>query len=190
MWKYSNLHFEGKHEDEKILYFCKTANIRVKIEILKIIIPFILMVVIICLIYLYKSFSVLVLSLILIVLTIIFLLSLFYKIYRVKNNYLYITSKRILFHWLEWFFKDYVKKINYENIKNINYFTESFIWRIFNYWTLEIQNWYWIDTDIKVYHINYWKMLTHYIDKLISLTKEKRESFGEFDPDYFKNWKN
>jgi hypothetical protein len=33
-------------------------------------------------------------------------------------------------------------------------------------------------------------MLTHYIDKVMHLSPDERNEFAEFDPEYFKNWKN
>ncbi len=187
--KYSNLYFNWKHEDEKILYFCKPSSVRLKIELAKLLLPFFVIITIFSLLYFYNIINNWILIWVIAVSLFFFLFSFFYKRYRYNNNYLYITSKRILFHGLEWFFKDYVKKINYENIRNINYFTESFIWRVFKYGTLEIQSSHWWVWDITVYHINHWEMLTHYIDKLISLSKEQRVDFGEFDPDYFKDFK-
>lgn len=189
MWKYSNLHFNWKHQDEKILYFCKPSNVRLKLELTKLLLPFLIIIGIFSTLFIYKIINIWFLLIAIFSALGFFLFSFFYKTYRYRNNYLYITSKRVLFHWLEWFFKDYIKKISYENIRNINYFTESFMWRIFKYGTLEIQSSHWWEWDIKVYHINHWKMLTHYIDKLISLSKEERVDFREFDPAYFKNWK-
>ncbi len=90
---------------------------------------------------------------------------------------------------MEWLFKDYVKKISYDNIRNVNYFTWSILGKIFNYGTLEIQSSHWWIGDITVYHIEHGKMLTHYIDKIIHIQAEERSSFPEFDPNYFKDWK-
>jgi len=83
-----------------------------------------------------------------------------------------------------------MKKVTYDNIVNVNYFTESLFWKIFHYWTLHIQTAHSGLWDINVYHVENWKMLTHYIDKLISLSNEDRNDFKEFDESYFKDFKN
>lgn len=186
MWKYSSLTFEWKHIDERILYFANPSNARLKIELIKIIFPFLFIIIIFFAFCYYSKISINIFFIFSLIIFLFFSFTVFYKIYRTKNNYIYITTKRILFHWIDWFFKDYVKKISYENIRNINYFTWSFFWKIFKYWNLEIQSSHWWDWDIKFYHIKNWKMIAHYIDKLISLSPEERKNFKEFDPDYFK----
>lgn len=186
MGKYDNLTFEGKHIDEKILYFSNPSKIQLKIELFKIILPLILVDLIFVLLYFYNVFSFVWFIILFLIFTWFSLFSIFYKIYRTKNNYLYITSKRILFHWMNWFFKDYVKKISFENVRNINYFTVSFFWKIFWYGNIEIQSSHWWHWDITLYHMENWKMIAHYIDKLISLTPEERKNFAEFDKNYFK----
>lgn len=186
MGKYENFTFEWKHIDEKILYFTNPSKVQLRLEVFKIIIPILIIDTIFIVMFYYKFFSVYIFIWLIFIFTIFSFLSVFYKIYRTKNNYLYITSKRILFHWMNWFFKDYVKKISFENVRNINYFTVSFFWKIFWYGNLEIQSSHWWLGDITLYHIENGKMLAHYIDKLISLTPEERKNFSEFDPNYFK----
>lgn len=187
MKKYSNLTFEWKHIDEVVLYFANPSKIQLKIEIFKIFIPFLIIIFILWILFLYKQINLFIFLLIFWIFFLFLSFSVIYKIYRTKKNYIYITSKRIIFYGINWLFKDYVKKINYENIRNINYFTESFFWKIFNYWALEIQSSHWWVWDIMLYHMEYWKMLAHYIDKLVSITKEERLNFPEFNPNYFNN---
>lgn len=57
MGKYDNLTFEGKHIDEKILYFSNPSKIQLKIELFKIILPLILVDLIFVLLYFYNVFS-------------------------------------------------------------------------------------------------------------------------------------
>ncbi len=114
--------------------------------------------------------------------------STWYKLHRVKRNYIIITSKRVIFSGLDGFFKDYVKKITFDNIRNVNYFTDSFLGKIYGFGTLEIQSSHNGQSDIHVYHIPHGKLITHYIDKIISLPQEERKDFPAFDPAYFKNW--
>lgn len=183
---FSHITFEWKQIDEVILYACHWSKIQLAYELFKIITPSIIIVLLLIILWVYWFIWLWTLILLILWLLIFWASSSVYKYYRYSHNYLYITSKRILFHWLNWFFWDYVKKINYENIRNVNFFTESFIWRIYKYWTLEIQSSHWWVWDITVYHIESWKMLTHYIDKIISLKPEERNTFSCFDPNYFK----
>lgn len=190
MWRYSNLTFEWKHIDEKILYFANPSKVQLKFEIFKIMIPFLIIIFIFSILFFYWKINFLIFIIFFSILLLFFSISIFYKIYRTRNNYIYITSKRILFHWINWLFRDYVKKINYENIRNINYFTTSFFGKIFWYGSIEIQSSHWWSWDISVYHMEHWKMIAHFIDKLISLTPEERKNFAEFDENYFKNFRN
>ncbi len=183
--KYKHMSFEGKHADEVILYYCRPSWVQLKYELLKLLLPMLLIDIIFIVLFASDVINIGVLVFGCIIVTLLFAFSVFFKIYRARNNYLYITSKRVLFHGIEWFFKDYVKKINYENIRNINYFTESFIGKMFNFGALEIQSSHGWAGDIKVYHIHHGKMLTHYIDKLMSLSLTERARFAEFDIDYF-----
>lgn len=180
-----NLTFEWKHFDEKILHYTKPSKVQTIYENIRIIIP--VMIIQICSIFLltYEIINLSTLIFLWIILDLSTFITVAYKVYRVNKNFLIITSKRILFHWMEWLFKDYVKKISYDNIRNVNYFTTSILWRFYNYWTLEIQSSHWWTGDITVYNINHWKMLTHYIDKVMHLNQEQRNTFQEFDPDYF-----
>lgn len=187
---YDHMSFDGKHVDEIILYFTHPEAIQTKYELLKLVIPMCIIDIIFISLFFADIIWAFILGSIIIITGIFFAFSMFYKIYRAKKNYLYITSKRVLFHGIEWFFNDYVKKISYENIRNINFFTQSFIGKIFNYGTLEIQSSHGGTGDITVYHIKHGKMLTHYIDKLMSLEKHDRQNFQEFNPEYFKNWEN
>ena len=183
--KYKHLHFEGQHVDEVILYYCRPSWVQLKYELLKLFLPLLLINSIFIILVSYQILNMIFSLFLCGITTVLFLLSMAFKIYRARNNYLYVTSKRVLFHGIEWFFKDYIKKINYENIRNINYFTESFIGKLFNFWAFEIQSSHGGAGDIKVYHIHHGKMLTHYIDKLMSLSSEQRANFAEFDIDYF-----
>lgn len=183
---HSHIWFEGKHVDEKVLHFDKPSKVQTIYENIRIIIPVLLIQLGSISLLTYELISLNFLIIFWLIIDIATLLTVSYKTYRVRKNFLIITSKRILFHWMEWLFKDYVKKISYDNIRNVNYFTTSLLWKIYNYWTLEIQSshgWVW---DITVYNINHWKMLTHYIDKVMHLEPQERSEFNEFDPDYFK----
>lgn len=188
-WKFADLSFEWKHMDEVVLHYCRPCAVQTKYELLKLIIPMMIVDIILVSLFFSGALSLLLMVSGIWIIAFFFTYSIFYKTYRAKNNYLFITSKRVLFHGIEWFFKDYVKKISIENIRNINFFTESMIGRMFDYGTLHIQSSHGGKWDIKVYHIKDGKMLTHYIDKLMSLSPENRSKFSEFDPDYFKNWK-
>lgn len=187
--KWENHNFEWKHIDEVVLHFCKPSKKQTIIEIIKIIFPIIVIEIIFTTLTVSWYIPLFILIIIFVLLTTSLGLTIWYKLYRSGNNYLYITSKRILFHGMEWLFKDYVKKISYENIRNVNYFTDSFFWKIFRYGSLEIQSSHGWEWDIRVYHIENGKMLTHYIDKIIHLPTDERKDFSEFDPEYFKNWK-
>ena len=180
------MHFEWQHIDEVILYYCRPSKAQLYYELSKIWIPFVIIMGLWIVLYLKGIIAIGVMSLLSVILTWLFVFSVFYKIYRARNNYLYITSKRILFHGIEWFFHDYVKKIHYENVRNINYYTESIFWKIFGFWAFEVQTSHGRRGNIRVYHVHHWKMLSHYIDKLISLSPDERKKFGEFDVDYFK----
>jgi hypothetical protein len=184
----SSIHFEWKQQDEVILHYAHPSKIQTYIEILYVIIPMLISWWIIIALLFNKILPLIVWIILFVVFTTIAWLAIWYKLYRANNNYVIITSKRILFHWIEWLFKDYVKKINYNNVRNVNYFTQSLIGRIFKYWMLEIQSSHWWEGDITVYHIRNGKLLTHYIDKLIHLTSHERDNFSPFDPEYFKNW--
>ena len=184
----SELSFEGKHADEIVLHYCKTSNKQTYYEIFTILLPMTILGMIFTIMWVNQILPMFLIMLFFIVFTVWSWLSIGYKLHRASNNYLYITSKRVLFHGMEWLFKDYVKKISYENIRNVNYFTNSILWKIFNYGTLEIQSSHGWEGDIKVYHIENGKMLTHYIDRLLHMPSDERKSFSEFDPEYFKNW--
>lgn len=189
MPSWSHITFEGKHADEKILHFARPSKKQTIFEISRIIIPVMLIIIIFSVLF---SKDIIWWGIFLITITSFIIgsaVAVMYKIYRTNRNYMYVTSKRILFHWIEWLFNDYMKKVAYENIVNVNYFTDSLLWRIFWYWTIQIQtahSWLW---DIMIYNIEYWKMITLYIDKIISLPNEERASFNEFDVRYFKDWK-
>jgi len=189
MPNWSNITFEWKHVDEKVLHFTRPSGKQTFLEILKIVIPVIFIEGVFVFIGIKEFLSPWISVSIVIAIFIFTLVSIWYKLYRSKRNFLYITSKRILFHGIEWLFNDYMKKVTYDNIVNVNFFTTSLFWKIFWYGTLKIQtahSWTW---DISVYHIENGKMLTHYIDKLISLSSDERKEFNEFDVSYFKNWK-
>lgn len=184
----SELNFDGKHADEVILHFCKPSNKQTYYEIIKILLPMLILLVIFTTMLVNEILPKVIVMVLFFIFTVGTGLTIWYKLYRASNNYLYITSKRILFHGMEWLFKDYVKKISYENIRNVNYFTDCILWKLFNYGTLEIQSSHWGEWDIKVYHIDNGKMLTHYIDKLLHMPLEERRGFSEFNAEYFKNW--
>ena len=184
----SELNFEWKHADEVILHYAKPSNKQTYYEIFKVLFPMVILGIIFTILMANKIIPVFIAIILYIIFTIGSWLTVWYKLYRASNNYLFITSKRVLFHGMEWLFKDYVKKISYENIRNVNYFTNSILWKIFNYGTLEIQSSHGWEWDITVYHIEHGKMLTHFIDKILHLPSEDRKNFKEFDPEYFKNW--
>ena len=184
----SELNFEWKHADEVILHYAQPSNKQTYYEIFKILFPLLILGIIFTALMMNGILPEIIVIILFAIFTLWAWLTIWYKLHRASNNYLYITSKRVLFHGMEWLFKDYVKKISYENIRNVNYFTDSILWKIFNYWTLEIQSSHGWEWDIKVYHIEHWKMLTHFIDKVLHLSPEDRKKFNEFDPQYFKNW--
>ncbi|MDP5039065.1 MAG: hypothetical protein NWP80_01305 [Candidatus Gracilibacteria bacterium] len=181
-----NITFEGKHIDEKILHFTKPSKIQTIYENIRILIPVLLIQTLSIFLYNYGILNIIYFIIFWIILDFATFLTIYYKIYRVNKNFLIITSKRILFHGMEGLFKDYVKKISYDNVRNVNYFTTSILGKIYNYGTLEIQSSHGGLGDITVYNINNGKMLTHYIDKIMHLTPDERTNFGEFDPNYFK----
>lgn len=189
MWKYSNITFDWKHIDEKVLYFARPSKKQTVFELLKVVLPVLLVETVFIILWSNQILSGWLATFIIVSIFILTIITVAYKIYRSKRNYFYITSKRIFFHWIEWIFNDYMKKVSYENVINVNYFTNSLLWRIFKYGTLEVQtahSWLW---DIHIYNIEYGKMLALYIDKLMSLSQEERNDFYEFDPNYFKNSK-
>lgn len=189
MPSWRHIHFEGKHIDEKVLHFARPAKVQTIFEVFQVLIPLLVIVIIFISTWSLELLSWASTLFIIILISLFAGITIGYKLYRAKRNYLYVTSKRILFHGIEWLFKDYVKKITYENIRNVNYSTDSLLWKIFWYGTLSIQSSHGGEGDITVYHINYGKMITHYIDKVISLTPEQRSEFAEFDASYFKTWK-
>lgn len=189
MSKYSNINFEWKHIDEKVLYFARPSKKQTIFELLKIIIPVIFIEIIFIVLWAKEILSWWLATFVIVFIFISAIITVFYKIYRSKRNFLYITSKRILFHWIEGLFNFYMKKISYENIINVNYFTTSLLWRIFKYWTLEIQTPHGWLSDIHIYNIEYWRLLALYIDKLMSLSQDEKNNYYEFDPLYFKNYK-
>lgn len=189
MPSWRHLHFEGQHVDEKILHFARPSKKQTIIEILKIILPMLIIISIIVAFAAWWIIWVLWTTLLVFLVVIPASVTIFYKLYRSKRNYLFITSKRVLFHGMEWLFRDYMKKITYENIRNVNYSTDSIWGKIFWYGTLSVQSSHGGEWDITVYHIEYGKMLTHYLDKVMSLPQEERNNFNEFDASYFKNWK-
>lgn len=184
--RFDTIYFEWKQIDEVVLHACHWSKIQLFFELFKIILPTLVIILIFFVLFLYEILTSGIFIWIIIFLIFLSWLSVIYKIYRYKHNYLYVTSKRILFHWINGLFGDYVKKIHYENIRNINYFTENFVGRIFKYGTLEIQSSHGGLWDITVYHIESGKLLTHYIDKIISLEAEERQHFHAFDANYFK----
>lgn len=187
--KWTQHEFEWKHADEVVLHFCKPSKKQTIYEIIKVLLPIIIIEIIFTALAVSWYIPLFVLIILFVLLTTSLGLTIGYKLHRAWNNYLYITSKRILFHGMEWLFKDYVKKISYENIRNVNYFTDTLFGKIFKYGSLEIQSSHGWEWDIRVYHIENGKMLTHYIDKVLHLSPEERKDFAEFDPTYFKNWK-
>lgn len=189
MPNWSDLSFEGKHVDEKILHFSGPSPIRTRYEVFRILFPSILVTILVVALGVYQVISIGATIGLVLVLMIFMAFSTWYKLHRVKRNYVIITSKRVIFAGLDGLFKDYVKKITFDNIRNVNYFTDSFLGKLYGFGTLEIQSSHNGQSDIHVYHIPYGKLITHYIDKIISLDPEKRKDFPEFDPEYFKNWK-
>ncbi len=190
MPNWSHIQFEGKHVDEKVLHFAWPAKAQTVLEVSKIVIALLVIELIVFAIFLSGLISWWILASIMIGLFVIAGISILYKLYRIKNNFLYVTSKRIMFHGINGLFGDHMRKITLDNIRNVDYRTESLFWRIFWYGTLVVQtaNDTWWDNHI--WHIKDARMLTHYIDKLMSLWTEERKDFNEFDASYFKNWKN
>lgn len=189
MPNWSHMSFEGKHIDEKILHFSGPSPIRTGYEVFRILFPSIIVTIIIIFLGLYRMMSSWMTVVLVVGIFMFMAFSTWYKLHRVKRNYVIITSKRVIFSGLDWWFKDYVKKITFDNIRNVNYFTDSFLGKLYGFGTLEIQSSHNGQSDIHVYHIPNGKLITHYIDKIISLEPEKRKDFAEFDPAYFKNWK-
>lgn len=189
MPNWSHIHFEGKHVDEKVLHFARPAKAQTILEVSKIIIALIVIELVMTGIYWLGLFSWGLTILVMSVLGVIAIISIFYKLYRIKRNFLYITSKRIMFHGINGLFGDHMRKITLSNIRNVDYQTESLLGRICGYGTLIVQTANDTGGDNHIWHINDARMLTHYIDKLISLKEEDRSEFNEFDASYFKNWK-
>jgi membrane protein YdbS with pleckstrin-like domain len=98
MSKWDKISFEGKHIDEKVLHYCRPSKYQTFYEILKIEIPVLLISIIFILVSLYEILSFSITLPIIALLWVVSSLTVAYKIYRSKNNYLFITSKRILFH--------------------------------------------------------------------------------------------
>ena len=190
MSKWEHIKFEGKHADEKVLHFAHPAKVQTIFEISKLVFALLVVELIIFSIWQINIISLWVITSIMGAVWLIGLLSIFYKSYRTKNNFLYITSKRIIFHGINGLFWDHVRKITLDNIRNVDYRTESLLGRIFGYGTLMVQTSNDTGWDNHIWHINDAKLLTHYIDKIISLSLEERINFNEFDASYFKNWKN
>ena len=189
MPNWSHITFEGKHSDEKVLHFAHPAKIQTIFEVSKLILALFVVELIIFLIWKTEIVSSSMMISIMLIIGIIGIISICYKLYRTKHNYLYITSKRIIFHGINGIWWDHVRKITLDNIRNVDYRTESLIGRIFGYGTLMVQTANDTGWDNNIWHINDAKLLTHYIDKIISLSPEERSSFNEFDASYFKNWK-
>lgn len=189
MPSWRHIHFEWQHVDEKILHFARPSAKQTVLEVLNIVLPLCIIITIILLLWLWWYLWILWTFLLCLFVIAPASTTIFYKLYRAKRNFLFITSKRVLFHWVEGLFRDYMKKITYENIRNVNYSTDSLWGKIFWYGTLRVQSSHGGEGDITVYHIEHGKMLTHYIDKIISLSQEDRNNFTEFDYSYFKNWK-
>jgi len=186
-----DIYFDWKQEEEKILHFCWTSKIQLFLELLKIAFPSIAIVSLVWVIIIFNFVPLFWGIILMILFWSIWLFSILYKKYRYKQNYFIITSKRILFHGTNWWFWDYIRKINIEKRVDTNFYTKSIFWRIFKYWTLKVRSeTWWIKWEIKIYHLVYGKMISHYIDKLCSLSEEERKVFNSFDPDYFKWWKN
>ncbi len=185
---WSHLSFEWKHVDEKILHFSGPSPIRTRYEVFRILFPSVIVTIIIIFLGVYSILSSATTTFLVIGILLFMAFSTWYKLHRVKRNYIIITSKRVIFSGLDGFFKDYVKKITFDNIRNVNYFTDSFLGKIYGFGTLEIQSSHNGQSDIHVYHIPHGKLITHYIDKIISLPQEERKDFPAFDPAYFKNW--
>ncbi len=188
MPNWEHINFEWKHSDEKVLHFAHPAKVQTVLELSKLVFALLVVEAIIYIIGRTELLSWSMVYLIMGIILVIGILSLLYKFYRTKNNFLYITSKRIIFHWINGLFWDHVRKITLDNIRNVDFRTESLLWRIFWYGTLMVQTSNDTGWDNHIWHINDAKLLTHYIDKIISLDLEERSKFNEFDATYFKNW--
>lgn len=188
MGKWSHIKFEGKHVDETVLHFAHPAKVQTVFEISKLVFAILIVEAIIYGVGQVDIVSSGVITSIMLAIWVVGFFSIFYKIYRTKNNFLYITSKRIIFHGINGFFGDHVRKITLDNIRNVDFRTESLLWRICGYGTLMVQTSNDTGWDNHIWHINDAKLLTHYIDKIISLDLEERSKFSEFDASYFKNW--
>ena len=189
MPNWSHITFEGKHSDEKVLHFAHPAKIQTVSEVSKLVFALIVVEIIIYILWRSEILSNGIVFSIMAGVFVLWVLSTLYKIYRTKNNFLYITSKRIIFHGINGLFWDHVRKITLDNIRNVDFRTESLLGRIFGYGTLIVQTSNDTGWDNQIWHINDAKLLTHYIDKIISLKLEERSNFNEFDSAYFKNWK-
>ena len=121
----SKLNFEWKHADEVILHYAQPSNKQTYYEIFKILFPLLILGIIFTALMMNGILPEIVVIILFAVFTLWAGLTIWYKLHRAGNNYLYITSKRVLFHGMEWIFKDYVKKISYENIRNVNNCTGS-----------------------------------------------------------------
>jgi len=98
MPNWSHIHFEGKHIDEKVLHFAGPARAQTILEVSKLIIALIFIELIVFSIY-WSSLMGLGLTItIMAALLLVAASSIIYKLYRIKNNFLYVTSKRIMFH--------------------------------------------------------------------------------------------
>lgn len=183
---YSHISFEGKHIDEKVLHIARPARIQTVYEMIRVGLPALVTIILLIILFSYQIIALSTLWIVTGGILLFLIITLSYKLYRVRRNYLYITSKRVLFHGIEGLFRDYVKKITLDNIRNVNYFTEHVVGKIAGYGTLEIQSSHDGMSNIIVYHIPHGKLLTHYIDKIISLSPDDRAQFPEFDPDYFR----
>jgi hypothetical protein len=128
-WKH--IHFEGQHIDEKILHFARPSKKQTVLEVLNVILPLCIILGVILLFSIGKYISLLWTVLLMLIEIIPASGTIFYKLYRAKRNFLFITSKRVLFHGVEGLFRDYMKKITYENIRNVNYYTDSIWGKIF-----------------------------------------------------------
>lgn len=119
MWKWDKFYFEGKQIDEKVLHFSRPSKIQLMYEVFLILFPIFIIDIIFIFIWMYLDLSGLLIVFLILILSFCRFLSVAYKIYRTKRNYIIITSKRIMFHWIKWLFNDYMKKIHYENIINV-----------------------------------------------------------------------
>ncbi len=188
MPNWSHIQFEGKHVDEKVLHFARPAKAQTILEVSKMLIALLLIEGVILGIFWLGISSLMFTLWSLIVIAVIAGISIFYKLYRIRHNFLYITSKRIMFHGIEGLFGDHMRKITLNNVRNVDYKTESLIGKICGYGTLVVQTANDTGGENHIWHIHDARMLTHYIDKLISLSPEERSEFSEFDASYFKNW--